>query len=75
MMFRSTLQRMAKAPRLTVHNNPYKAQKDWPPDFSKLNPRAQFRLEKKYRRRAKLRYLPDGWVRKVKLASVVLPLG
>ena len=58
-----------KLPRLTIHNNPFRAKKEWPPDFSKLHPKHQFRFEKRYRRRAKLRYLPPNWVRGVKIAA------
>ena len=56
-------------PRLTVRNNPFKAKKEWPPDFSKLHPKHQFRFEKRYRRRAKLRYQNPKWVRGVKIAA------
>ncbi|KAL8735259.1 MAG: hypothetical protein Q9181_002891 [Wetmoreana brouardii] len=49
--------------------NPYKARKPWPPDFSKLDPKYQFRLERRYRRRQKLKYLRPGWVKGVKLAQ------
>lgn len=68
-MFRSKVKQLSEAPKLTIRNNPYKARKKWPPDLSKLHPRYQFRFERKYRRRAKLRYLPTGWVRGVKLAA------
>ena len=68
-MFRSTLRRMAEASQIIIRTNPYKAQKEWPPDFAKLHPRYQFRLERKYRRRAKLRYLRPGWVKAVKIAA------
>ena len=68
-MFRSKAKQLSEAPKLTIRNNPYKARKQWPPDFSKLHPRYQFRLERRYRRRAKLRYSRPGWVRGVKLAA------
>ena len=58
-----------KLPRLTVRNNPFKAKKEWPPDFTKLHPKHQFRFEKRYRRRAKLRYQNPKWVRGVKIAA------
>ena len=58
-----------KLPRLTVRNNPFKAKKEWPPDFSKLHPKHQFRFEKRYRRRAKLRYQNPNWIRGVKIAA------
>lgn len=68
-MFRSTLRRLHKVPRLTARNNPYKAQKEWPPDFTKLHPKYQFRLERRYRRRSKLRYSRPWWTKSVKLAA------
>ncbi len=68
-MFRSTLRRLAEAPQHTIHSNPYKAQKEWPPDFTKLHPKYQFRLERRYRRRAKLRYSRPWWTKTVKLAA------
>lgn len=36
--------------------NPYRAKNPWPPDFSTLNPRHQFRLERRYKRRAQLKW-------------------
>jgi hypothetical protein len=53
----------------SVHNNPYKAQRPWPPDFSKMDPKGQFRLERRFRRRAKLAYTRPGWIKGVKLAQ------
>ena len=52
-----------------VYNNPYKAQRPWPPDFSKMDPKGQFRLERRFRRRAKLAYTRPGWIKGVKLAQ------
>jgi len=69
-MFRLSLRRLAKAaPKLAVHNNPYQAQKQWPPDFSKLHPKHQFRFERKYRRRSKLKWARPRWTKAVKLAA------
>ena len=69
-MLRASLKRLAEAgPKLTIHNNPYKAQKQWPPDFSKLHPKHQFRFERKYRRRSKLKWARPKWVKGVKLAA------
>jgi len=48
-------------------NNPFKAQKQWPPDFSKLSAKHQFRLERRYRRRAKLAWARPQWVKATKL--------
>lgn len=49
--------------------NPYKALKPWPPDFTRLDLKYQFRLERRYRRRAKLKYNRPGWIKGVKLAQ------
>ena len=69
-MFKPSLRRLAEAaPKLTVHNNPYKAQKQWPPDFSKLHSKHQFRFERKYRRRSKLKWARPRWTKAVKLAA------
>lgn len=66
-----TLPHAVKAPStpITVKNNPYKVQRQWPPDFTKLHPKFQFRLERRYRRRAKMKYQRPGWIRGVKLAT------
>lgn len=53
-----------------IFTNPYKAQRSWPPDFSKLNPKYQFRLERKYKRRAKLKWARPRWTKGVKLAQM-----
>ncbi|KAL7269605.1 hypothetical protein RUND412_007718 [Rhizina undulata] len=47
----------------------YKAKKPWPPDFTLLSPRHQFRLERRYRRRAKLKWARPGLQKFVKLAQ------
>lgn len=49
--------------------NPYKAQRLWPPNFDKLHPKDQFRLERRYRRRAKLKYARPQWTKAVKLTQ------
>jgi hypothetical protein len=52
-----------------LKSNPFKAQKIWPPDFTQMNPRQQFRLERRYRRRAKLKYMRPRWDKGIKLTS------
>lgn len=47
--------------------NRYRAKKTWPPDFSKLSPKEQFRFEKKFRRRNKLAWARPRWVKFTKL--------
>ncbi|KAL4962809.1 uncharacterized protein BDV14DRAFT_177660 [Aspergillus stella-maris] len=49
--------------------SPYKPKRQWPPDMSKLSPKHQFRLERKYRRRAALKYARPKWVKATKLVQ------
>lgn len=58
-----------QVPLLNVDTNPYKAQRTWPPDFSKMDPKHQFRLERRYRRRSKLAWTRPRWNKGVKLAQ------
>lgn len=60
--------------QFNFENNPYKAKKIWPPDFSKLPPKYQFRLEKRYRRRAKLAWARPQWTKFTKLAQYGLSI-
>ncbi|KAI1813341.1 hypothetical protein GGS20DRAFT_586587 [Poronia punctata] len=48
----------------------YKPKKIWPPDFSKLSPKDQFRLEKRYKRRVKLATARPRWDKFVRLAQL-----
>ncbi|KAF2839538.1 hypothetical protein M501DRAFT_719036 [Patellaria atrata CBS 101060] len=56
-------------PLFDFENNPYPAKKVWPPNFDKLSHKHQFRLERRYRRRAKLKYARPQWNKGVKLAQ------
>jgi hypothetical protein len=47
----------------------YKPKRQWPPDMSKLSPKHQFRLERKYRRRAALKYARPKFIKGVQLAQ------
>ncbi|KAL2005760.1 hypothetical protein VTN00DRAFT_10253 [Thermoascus crustaceus] len=49
--------------------SPYKPKRQWPPDMSKLSPKHQFRLERKYRRRAALKYARPKWSKGTKLVQ------
>ncbi|KAE8350663.1 hypothetical protein BDV28DRAFT_138681 [Aspergillus coremiiformis] len=49
--------------------SPYKPKRQWPPDLSKLSPKHQFRLERKYRRRAALKFARPKWVKATKLVQ------
>ncbi|KAF2432049.1 hypothetical protein EJ08DRAFT_659399 [Tothia fuscella] len=55
-------------------NNPFRAKKEWPPDFSKLSPKHQFRFERRYRRRAKLAWARPGWKKGTKLVQYGLSI-
>ncbi|KAF8245294.1 hypothetical protein K440DRAFT_556258 [Wilcoxina mikolae CBS 423.85] len=41
---------------LQTFQRTYKARRPWPPDFSLLSQKDQFRLERRYRRRTKLKW-------------------
>ena len=49
--------------------NPYKPKRQWPPDMTKLSPKHQFRLERKYRRRAALKFARPKWTKGTKLVQ------
>ncbi|KIN02653.1 hypothetical protein OIDMADRAFT_119119 [Oidiodendron maius Zn] len=53
-----------------VLTNPYRAKRLWPPDFAKLPPKHQFRLERRYKRRAKLKFARPRWTKAVRLAQL-----
>lgn len=53
-----------------IYRNQYKAKRTWPPDFSKLSPRHQFRLERRYRRRTKLKWARPRWTKAVKITQL-----
>ena len=56
-------------PATEIYTSPYKAKRSWPPDFSKLTPKHQFRLERRYKRRVKLKWARPKWTKAVKLAQ------
>ncbi|KAI0972819.1 hypothetical protein F4678DRAFT_459676 [Xylaria arbuscula] len=51
-------------------NNRYKPKKVWPPDFSKLSRKEQFRFERRYKRRVKLATARPRWDKFVRLAQL-----
>ncbi|RDW75759.1 hypothetical protein BP5796_06580 [Coleophoma crateriformis] len=70
-MFSTTLRRLAQQKPLNdVYSSPYKAKRLWPPDFSKLSPKHQFRLERRYKRRAKLKWARPRWTKAVKIVQM-----
>ncbi|CAN8104158.1 unnamed protein product [Discula destructiva] len=48
----------------------YPPKKVWPPDFMRLSPQEQLRLEKKYKRRLQLATANPKWVKFTKLAQL-----
>ena len=64
-----------QAPKLHPLLYLYPAKKAWPPDFERLTDKHKFRLERKYRRRAKLKYARPQWNKAVKLAQYTSILG
>jgi hypothetical protein len=53
----------------TALNNPYPANRPWPPDFNNLSSQHRFRLERRYRRRTKLKWARPNWKKGVTLAQ------
>ena len=48
----------------------YKNKKVWPPDFSRMTPQEQLRLEKRFKRRMALASARPRWVKFVKLTQL-----
>jgi hypothetical protein len=63
-----TIPILPSAPNVAPHN-PFKSKKPWPPDFTQLSPLYQFHLERKYRRRTKLKYARPTWTKVTKLVQ------
>ncbi|KAI8962060.1 hypothetical protein F5Y11DRAFT_347880 [Daldinia sp. FL1419] len=53
-----------------LYRSPYKPKKIWPPDFSKLSEKEQFRFERRYKRRVKLATARPRWDKFVRLAQL-----
>ena len=68
----STLVRRAAQQKIPydINANPYRARRLWPPDFTKISPKHQFRLERKYKRRAKLKWAIPRWTKAVKIVQL-----
>ncbi|EEH40687.2 hypothetical protein PAAG_02663 [Paracoccidioides lutzii Pb01] len=56
----------------TLSIYPFRAKRTWPPDMSKWSPKQQFRLERKYRRRAKLKWARPTWSKWTKIVQWML---
>ena len=68
-MLSTLVRRSAAAPKFNIYTNPFKAKRQWPPDFDKISQKHQFRLERRYRRRCKLKWARPRWTKFVKLAQ------
>jgi hypothetical protein len=55
--------------RYDVKSNPYQCKRPWPPNFEELSQKHQFRLERRYRRRTKLKWARPVWKKWVTLAQ------
>ena len=55
-----------------AYYSPYQPKRQWPPDMSKLSPKHQFRLERKYRRRAALKYARPKLMKATKIGQWVV---
>ena len=52
-----------------LDDNPYRAKRPWPPEFAQLSQKHQFRLERRYRRRTKLKWARPNWNKGVQLVQ------
>ncbi|EME49100.1 hypothetical protein DOTSEDRAFT_58356 [Dothistroma septosporum NZE10] len=70
-LFRRAPQVPQLPPRFTfsIETNPYRCKRTWPPDFTQISAKHQFRLERRYRRRSKLKWARPNWTKGVKLAQ------
>ncbi|KAF3071274.1 hypothetical protein GL218_00879 [Daldinia childiae] len=64
------LRNATATPLVEAYNSPYKPKKIWPPDFSKLSQKEQFRFERRYKRRVKLATARPRWDKIVRLAQL-----
>ncbi|KAF2971479.1 hypothetical protein GQX73_g2171 [Xylaria multiplex] len=63
--------RNATPPPTAIYaNSRYKPKKVWPPDFSRLSQKEQFRFERRYKRRVKLATARPRWDKLVRLAQL-----
>ncbi|KFY21818.1 hypothetical protein V493_07088 [Pseudogymnoascus sp. VKM F-4281 (FW-2241)] len=69
-MFRSPILRALDKGPAYIDTNVFKAKRLWPPDFEKLSTKHQFRLERRYRRRSKLKWARPRWTKAVKIAQL-----
>ncbi|KAH9995150.1 hypothetical protein F4779DRAFT_199920 [Xylariaceae sp. FL0662B] len=67
----SKLRNATSPPSTGVYSSRFKPKKVWPPDFSKLSEKEQFRFERRYKRRIKLATARPRWDKFVRLAQFV----
>lgn len=73
--FPSRLRSATRPPSTAIYSSRFRPKKIWPPDFSKLSAKEQFRFEKKYKRRVKLATARPRWDKYVKMAQLVTVTG
>ncbi|KAF3025584.1 hypothetical protein E8E14_011990 [Neopestalotiopsis sp. 37M] len=73
--FPSRLRSATRPPSTAIYTSRFRPKKIWPPDFSKLSAKEQFRFEKKYKRRVKLATARPRWDKYVKMAQLVTVTG
>ncbi|KAI0884577.1 uncharacterized protein GGS22DRAFT_144272 [Annulohypoxylon maeteangense] len=66
----SLLRNTASTALKSASTGPYKLKKVWPPDFTKLSEKDQFRFERRYKRRLKLATVRPRWDKFIKLAQL-----
>ncbi|KAI2777562.1 hypothetical protein F4815DRAFT_448135 [Daldinia loculata] len=66
----SRLRNATATPLVEAYSSPYKPKKIWPPDFSKLSQKEQFRFERRYKRRVKLATARPRWDKLVRLTQL-----
>ncbi|CAK7203259.1 hypothetical protein SEUCBS139899_005990 [Sporothrix eucalyptigena] len=54
----------------TLPQHKYKNKKVWPPDFTRMSPQEQLRLEKRFKRRMALASARPRWVKFIKLVQL-----
>ncbi|KAI0376382.1 hypothetical protein F5Y04DRAFT_211034 [Hypomontagnella monticulosa] len=64
------LRNSTMTPLTGIYNSRYKPKKVWPPDFSKLSEKEQFRFERRYKRRVKLATARPRWDKLVRLTQL-----
>jgi hypothetical protein len=69
------LRNASRNPVTAIYTSRFKPKKIWPPDFSKLSPKEQFRFEKKYKRRIRLATARPRWDKFVGVAQLLSVTG